>query len=465
MKLPIRSFPVLVSLVMTLALAGAAFAFQMAAFKPGRPGDVRVENPLLTPVFEGGGQSDASGVDVNSPPIGDCSAADKNGKYKVSTCLGSPVQEQLYRMARNYVEALKMMAAQMTGVMGQQALIVGSYFDADEQLDTQRDLQMLSARAQKDYHPSEQLCAYGTGIRSLADTEERGRMNNQALNAILMKEYSNNENTVAAAGLVNDRLDRLQKFKDLYCDPRDHGNQLWELCFSKAYEGGPPSDVTLTPERLQRVNKDIDYHRTLSEPRTLDVDFTDTVKVADEEDVIALARNLYWDRAMDPAIMSAGKFDEQGYMTLRSLIAKGSLAHNSFTTIVGMKSKSPVKTDPAEEIRTGGAHLKAILKDFNIPPADIEKMFGHNPSYFAQMEILSKTLYQHPNFYTNLYDKPANIARINAAMTAIRLMQLRDRFDSQTRRELLMAALMEDSLGTEENKVYSAIQALVSARQ
>ncbi|HRQ60530.1 MAG TPA: hypothetical protein PLO23_03300, partial [Alphaproteobacteria bacterium] len=112
----------------------------------------------------------------------------------------------------------------------------------------------------------------------------------------------------------------------------------------------------------------------------------------------------------------------------------------------------------------GGAHLKAILKDFGISDTDIDTIYGKNPSYYAQMEILTKTLYQHPNFYTNLYDKPANVDRINTAMAAIRLMQLRDRFDSQTRRELLMASLMEDSLFPEESRVYSLIQSIAEGK-
>jgi hypothetical protein len=128
-----------------------------------------------------------------------------------------------------------------------------------------------------------------------------------------------------------------------------------------------------------------------------------------------------------------------------------------------MKSQSPLTEDPAEEIKTGGAHLKAFLRDFGMTEEQIDQMYGANPSYYAQMEILSKTIYQHPNFYTNLYDKPVNVDRINAAMTAIRLMQLRDRYDSQQRREMLMAALMEGSLFDEEGRVYSLTQKITAA--
>ncbi|MCD8497294.1 MAG: hypothetical protein LRZ85_03945 [Alphaproteobacteria bacterium] len=379
-------------------------------------------------------------------------------------------------MADNYAQALVEMGRQLTSVMIQQMQIVGSFFDADEQLDTQRDIQLFTLRAHKDYHPSEQLCAYGSGIRSIANTEERGRMNQRAFNAVLIEQYSGKENTSTQDGMNQDMQSRLDKFKNTYCNPMDNNGTLWEMCFKK---GEDYTAIKFEPEQLERFNKDIDYHLTFTEPLTLNVDLTNAgpgigpddaynkAELKTEEDLIALARNLYWSRAMD--VSSLKNFDEQAYLKSRSIMARTALAHNSFASIMAIKSKAPPKTDPAEEIKTGGAHLKAVLRDFFPPGSDaeaqIEERYGKNPSYFAQMEILSKTIYQHPKFYTNLYDKPANVDRINAAMSAIRLMQLRDRFDSQTRREMLMAALMEDSLFPEESRVYSMIQKINAGRQ
>lgn len=409
--------------------------------------------------FETGGGPDSSGVDQNSPKIGDCSAPDSDGRYKVSTCLPS-VEQQLKEMGNNYVTALMFMATEFTAIMMQQMEIVGTFFDAKEQLEMQRDIQVLAAEAQKDYHPSEQLCAYGSGIRSLANTEERGRLNQQALSGILVKEYSNNKNTSTYGGFSKDMEVRLAQFKKVYCDPDDNNGTLWEMCYGTV-KGS--AGTSFSDEQRDRFNRDIDYRRTLEEPMTLDVDFTDSEKTNAEEDLIALARNLYWDRAMESPM--ADKFDPQAYLAVRSLMARESLAHNSFATIVGMKSKSPAEESEGAQNNTGGAHLKAFLRDFGMTEDQINEMYGENPSYYAQMDILTRTIYQHPNFYTNLYDKPANVDRINAAMTAIRLMQLRDRYDSQQRREMLTGALLEESLTPEEDRVYSAIQELVAARK
>ena len=217
-----RYFILIGMLALSLLAGGLAFAVQLGPFSPD---NTAVRNPLLTPVFETGGGPDGNGVNVNAPKIGNCGAPDRQGLYKVSTCLEA-VTEQLRLMAKNYVTALKDMTTQMTGIMAQQMLIVGTFLDADEQLDMQRDIQELTIRAQKDYHPSEQLCAYGSSIRSLANTEERARFNHLALNSMLVKQYSNNEATVAGTGMVTDLQSRIEKFKTLYCDPRDHNNQL-----------------------------------------------------------------------------------------------------------------------------------------------------------------------------------------------------------------------------------------------
>ena len=78
-----------------------------------------------------------------------------------------------------------------------------------------------------------------------------------------------------------------------------------------------------------------------------------------------------------------------------------------------------------------------------VPAADAVNLMGTNPSYYAQMEMLTKKIYQNPNFYTNLYDKPANVARKNAAMHAIGLMQKFDLFNSYLRTEASLSVILE----------------------
>ncbi len=222
---------------------------------------------------------------------------------------------------------------------------------------------------------------------------------------------------------------------------------------------------------------------------TLDVDFTDTATTNDEEDIIALAKHLYFPTTFDIADIEALKRDPRGHFSSRSYAAKMGVAHTSFVNLVGMKSRAPagipttatataptpaafgqvpvVTVRPAPATLTedaGWAYMKAMMREFGMTPLDmngngsvtdavdltveeqIDEMLGERPSYYAQMEVLTKKIYQSPNFYTNLYDKPVNVQRIGASLDAIALMHQRDRFESLLRREMLTAVLVEEEL-------------------
>src|SRR5690606_26127174 len=98
--------------------------------------------------------------------------------------------------------------------------------------------------------------------------------------------------------------------------------------------------------------------------------------------------------------------------------------------------------------------LKALMKEMGLPDDEVEKVLGENPSYYAQMEFLSKKIYQNPNFYTALYDKPANVERIRAAMTAVKLMNDRDIHAAMLRREMLLSMMLELRLRERADVIY-----------
>ena len=82
------------------------------------------------------------------------------------------------------------------------------------------------------------------------------------------------------------------------------------------------------------------------------------------------------------------------------------------------------------------------------------------PSYYAQMEILTKKLYQNPNFYANLMDKPTNVKRTLTAMKGVELMQNRDIFESLQRQEMLMSLLLELDVRAEQSEVEREIESM-----
>lgn len=322
--------------------------------------------------------------------------------------------------------AMQMMAEQLSAVAMQQMQIIGTFMDAKHQLETQRLYQQLAAQAHKDYHPSEDLCTFGTNMRSLAGSDR-----NASLTALTMAQHSIdrqllNANSNASEGAKEDMEGRVAQFRRLYCDPNDNNRGLGSVC-----QGSPQA----------RRNKDIDYTRTVANPLTLNINFSDGNMTPDEEDLLALSKNLFSHEVFEQPIAEAklrdNETNQQAYLDMRSIVAKRSVAENSFQAIAAMKSNG---VSDAAQTRQ---YLAAVLEELGVPQADALEMIGENPSYYAQMEILTKTLLQRPQFFVDLYDKPANVARKGVALQALALMQDRDTFKSTLRSESMLSLILE----------------------
>ncbi len=352
----------------------------------------------------------------------------------------------------NVLPALMLMSEQLTAVAVKQAQIIGSFMDAKHQMETQQVLQKMRAQAHKDYQPSVGMCEFGTGIKSLAASERRAEYN-----AFLMSQRAQDRNlgtafSIARTGVDSDRESRIEQFKTTYCDTADNNNGLKFLCTG----GSAPA---------KRRNKDIDYARTVGFPLTLEVDFTNAQKTNDEEDIMAMAANLYGHeilsrpdaKSLETTASSKEKITtmQKHYMDARSIIAKRSVAENSFNAVTAMKSEG---MEGSEE------YLKAILAELGISDqpgqtgkSQADLLLGDKPSYYAQMEVLGKKIYQNPDFYTNLYDKPANVQRKKVAMQAIGLMQKFDLFKSYLRHEASLSVLLELSVTDLQEEIENEI--------
>jgi len=433
-----------------------------------------ISNPAMLEVVigQGGGPTNTD-VNVYDPPIHDyncdepIASSDGDDIFYVSTCDVDRMNQHLEgtgpgTVTYNIAQPMMKMAEQFSAVMMQQMLIIGSFLDAKEQQEAQRDFRQLTAQAHKDYHPSEQMCRFGSYMRSMSDTEEQAEYNKQAFNKIMIDYYNYHEHMSSSEGSATNVRARLEQFKTTYCDPNDNNGSLWEMCRGRSNIPASNPSPSGTEEERNRYNKDIDYFRTLSRPLTLDVDFADDAYSEDEEDVIALAKNLYWPRVED--MPDAEDYDEgftetyRLFLKTRSLTSKYNVAHNSYATIVGMKSSSPSTLGPA----AGPAYMKSLLRDFGYSDPDIEGVLGENPSYYAQMDFLTKKIYQNPKFYTALYDKPSNVDRINATLESFQLMHGRDRFESQLRQEILMSILVEEALAKRVGEANAKILSLSS---
>ncbi|MGB4107543.1 MAG: hypothetical protein WBK55_07080 [Alphaproteobacteria bacterium] len=347
----------------------------------------------------------------------------------------------------NLLPALMLMADQLTAVAMQQMQIVGSLMDAKQQLETQQTLQRIAARTHKDYQPSVGLCEFGSNVKSLSMSEIKADMNTAVMSQRSQDRQLGAINTAAAIGEDGDKKSRLKQFREKYCDPRDNNNGLNYLC-DWDQQGTPGPDVGGPDPK--RLNKDIDFGRTVDQPWTLVVDmvFPELREelTEDEEDIFALASNLYGHevfvrppaRSLEPIPTQRITNLQKIYLDMRSIVAKQAVAENSFNAVTGMKTEG-----------TAGSYdfLRAMLEELGLSSGEAHRMLNSiAPSYYAQMEVLTRKIYQNPDFYTNLYDKPTNVDRKRVAMDAIGLMQKFDLFKSNLRSEATLSVLLEQAV-------------------
>ena len=310
------------------------------------------------------------------------------------------------------------------------AFTIGTFFDAKEQLEAQRDHQYLQAMAHKDYQPSKAFCAIGTSARSLAASEAKKPLNQRAMARRAMVRSLGSEAFGARDPADSDARARWVKFTKTYCNADDNkwadGTDFSEVC------------VGVTPSA--RTNRDLDYTRFIDEPRTIDgVDFTDGATSAAEEDIFALANNLYDHNLSFIDVRN----NEENYFKLRTSQARRAIATDSFQNIVALKASGTPHKDGDVKTRP---YLGALVSALGVPEKEVFGLIGENPSYFAQLELLSKKIAQNPTFFANLYDKPANVERISVALRAIELMIDREIYESRLRQEMQASALLASRL-------------------
>jgi hypothetical protein len=357
--------------------------------------------------------------------------------------------------------ALRNMTAQLIAANVQMTGAIGGMMDAQTFNRTKLEIQTLHAQAVKDYTPGENLCRFGTNTRSLATATERMRTTYIAMAEMAQQRQLGTRGGSADVGPTMDRKARLDQFKRLYCDPADNNGDLRPLC----YDGATPTSIPA------RFNKDINYTRTIDTRNTLDLDFANNGSTADEEDVIALSSNLYghdvFSRLTEINFRAASGNDanKAKYLDIRQLVALRNVAQSSFNNVVAMRGRGGAGT---------ATFMRSALQEMGMSEPEARQYLSGatgtsataagEPSYYAQMEILTKKLYQNPNFYTNLIDKPANVDRQHAAMEAFGLMQDRDIFQSIQRQEMLLSLLLEMKVRKEQDEVTRKLKQLGSVK-
>jgi len=159
---------------------------------------------------------------------------------------------------KHVVPAMMLMTSQLSTVAIQQVNMIGTFFDAKHQLETQRLMQQMMAEAHKDYQPSEGLCEIGTNVRSLASSARLSDLTHVAYaNRVTNRQLRNGD--VVSSGAENaDIVSRLEMFKGKHCNIKDNSVGLKLLCGSSGAK--------------DRINKDVNFTKTLGNKLTLDID-------------------------------------------------------------------------------------------------------------------------------------------------------------------------------------------------
>lgn len=354
----------------------------------------------------------------------------------------------------NILQVIVRMTHQFTIIIMQQTFIIGTWFDAEIQMDTQNMMRRLATEAHKDYHPSYTLCTFGTNVRSLAAADFNRNLTYAALNQHSIRRQLGSANVNASDGRQEDREGRLEHFSDRFCDRFD--NNALETDIETGL--GLVCQASVQPET---VNLDVDFTRTFLAPRTLEIDMADGTETDDEEAIFAMGSNLYGHeliRSVSDRLTNAAA-NQDNYIEFRSVVAKRSVAQNSFNAIVALKTQGSAASAIGTNQSNPGtaAYMTNLLQELGIPDPEIEELIGERPSYYSQLEILAKRIFQRQGFYIDLYGKPANVMRKKVAMQAINLMLERDIHNSYLRSEAIMSILLEIRVAEAQNAVNDMI--------
>ena len=347
-------------------------------------------------------------------------------------------------------KAWKLMTEQLITNGANQMMALGSFFDAKEQMDTQRLLQLREAQAHKDYQVSTEMCVAGTMAQHIASTDRRAALASHVLSKRALDRQLGNNVALGVDGPESDSDSRLDQVRNTYCDKTDNLAQMDQIC-----QPGGQSD---------RINRDIDYARVMNDTPTLDFDLTDTTRTNDEQDVLALANYLYVNipfKRLPSAVMQTEEGQEE-WLRMRTVMARHAVAENSFDSIMGLKAAMN------KDYTDNGKLLGVVFQRLGLSQDDAQKISGGRdsngstgtaltqPSQYAVLQTLSHAMYQTPSFYVNLYDTPVNVRRKAVAIQAIGLMLDRESFNSELREEGVLSQILEAGVARAQDRLTNA---------
>lgn len=343
-------------------------------------------------------------------------------------------------------KSFKSLTDEIRNILVFQATAIGSFIDASILNNTLRDLEVVSSDTLKSYTPSDQICRFGTLSRSLAQSESKVDTNRMQLSEIGLAKNLGKFSSASASGRGSEFESRLMIFAERVCDLKDNNNGLDKLC------------PIATPSKDVYLNRDIDYTRLLGNGVTINADMTDANGTQDETNLVTLSHFLYGHRQPTKRTSQTTLTESSGslgmYTDYRSVVARRAAAQNSFNTFAAMNMAGSGGSD---------VYMRQVLAQIGISASDADIYLGAKntdpavkSSYNAQMNVLTKQIFQNPAFYANLMESTVNVKRTSASLQGLGLMQARDTYKSMTRSEMLLAILVE----LEARKISNNIQGM-----
>lgn len=269
---------------------------------------------------------------------------------------------------------------------------------------------------------SEGLCRMASLSQSIAANDQRRTVNQLLFSEIGLARANGKEGSLSARGTVDDTRERIAQFKGEYCRGSDFNNALSLFC------GATLSIFSQNKKPFRRQNADINFAESFALRPSLNINFADPKLMMDEQSMIAMSYNFYRHEPVSPRFAS-GSITSIDYMrNFRMKLAMQSVAQNSFYAQVAERAAGSGKAVPS---------MNALVREMGAKPLPA------NPSYYQQMQFLTKDLYKNSNFYGTLMEGKTNVARQSAFMDAVDLMQTRDIYLSSLRSEMLLSSLVE----------------------
>lgn len=314
-----------------------------------------------------------------------------------------------------------------------QTTSLGTFLNAQTQARAKSEVQKGAARAANDYATSEALCRFGSLSLGLATSDTSSKGAQIALASVGLNRSLGARGSIAQAGAGGDQMERMNIFIQEYCDASDNNNGMALMC------GTDPQRRFENIPRDSRKNRDIDFARTFANYGTLDFGAGLTAEEVrpGQQDIILLGHNLYGNKQI-PGQLTETQLRREGnqgiYLKIRSVAAARGVAQNSYAAIAGLKSQGSGSSKD---------YMEALYKELGMTGSQAGAQLGDKPSYYAQMDVLTKKLYQSPAFYVNLMEGKTNVDRQSGAMEGLELMQDRDLYLSMKRSEMLLALMVQ----------------------